>query len=137
MFLLIHLLEITLFLLVATLGYRVFKAYQSEYKRLPVSNCELSPQTSNTKECGEYRGSCSEDKIVGKSIVEAYIDDCFMTEHDAFDNPLSALEQAEQRYSKTSSIDSVTKSKTGNADRSISSKVMDAMMAEADLACAS
>lgn len=126
MSLVIHLFEITLLLLVVTLGYRVVKAYRSEIGFL-LDNCEPKPQATPAV-------SVAKDKMDGKTIVEAYIDDFFMAEAD---DPLMALKYADQAEVNTSSTEVMTQSKVENSDRSISSKVIDAMMAEADLACAS
>lgn len=130
MILLIHSLEIILLLLVASLGYRVVKGYRAEHISSLSEDCELEPKIA-------IISNRSEDIMDGKSIVEAYIDDFFTAESGDFDHPLSLLKQAEQLEIKTPSMEQVTKSKVENSDRSISSKVIDAMMAEADLACAS
>jgi len=130
MILLIYSLEIILFLLVVSLGYRVFKAYNSEYINSPNEGNELTSQVAISSDL-------SGDKTDGKSIVEAYIGDFFMAESNEFNNPLSAFKQSDQVDIKASSVEQHNKSKIENADRSISSKVIDAMMAEADLACAS
>lgn len=130
MILLIHSLEIILLLLVASLGYRVVKGYQSEYISSPGEDSELEPKVT-------IISNCSGEIMDGKSIVEAYIDDFFTAEPAGFDHPLSVFKQTEQIEIKKPSIEQVTKPNVENTDRSISSKVIDAMMAEADLACAS
>lgn len=130
MIFLIHSLEIILLLLVISLGYRVVKGYLSEYKVSSNEGCEITSQVTTIQD------TC-DDKMDGKSIVEAYIDDFFLPELNDFNHPLSVLKQADQVVSKTSSKDQAATLKVENTDRSISSKVIDAMMAEADLACAS
>ena len=130
MILLIHSLEIILLLLVVSLGYRVFKGYHLEYSVSSNENCDVAPQ-------GAVAVEFCEEKMDGKSIVEAYIDDFFLAEAGVFDHPLSAFKQSDQVAIKASTMKHEAKQKVTNTDRSISSKVIDAMMAEADLACAS
>ncbi len=132
MVLLIHSLEIILLLLVASLGYRVVKEYHSEYNVSTGQECDITQQV-------DIISNVKEDKIDGKSIVESYIDDFFIVESDDFTHPLSVFKQPDQLATEVqdSSMDKTAKPKIENTDRSISSKVIDAMMTEADLACAS
>ncbi|WP_250658684.1 hypothetical protein [Alkalimarinus coralli] len=123
---LIHLLEITLFLLVILLWCRVLKTYNAETKAVTIE--ELS---SDSKQL--LHDTANPVKVAdGKSLVEAYIGDFFPSEPD---DSLSILRTASQQG--TGSTEHSANAKAVDCDRSISSKVIDAMMAEADMVCAS
>lgn len=129
MFILIHSLEILLVVSIASLGYRVFKAYQAEYQNLAVSESDVMAVA--------VVADPSDTKLDGNAIVEAYIDDFFVASSDEMHNPLHAFKVAEQSDRNPIMTADAEQLNTENTDRSISNKVMRAMMAEADLACAS
>lgn len=123
---LIHLLETALLLLVILLSYRVLKIYNAESKAVTIEELggdskQLLHDTGNLVKVAD-----------GKSLVEAYIGDFFPSEPD---ESLSILKTVSQH--NMASAEQAANHKTAACDRSISSKVIDAMMAEADMACAS
>lgn len=130
MIFLIHSLEIALILLVILFGYRVIKQYHGENIASPNIQHNIDSRTISTVDD-------SKESEVGRSIVEAYINDFFPVEPDLVTSSLSRLQTAHKESTNTTSNDLAVTPKAETNDRSISNKVIEAMMAEADLACAS
>ena len=126
MIFIIHLLETALLLLVILLWYRVLKTYHAE------SKAAIVEELYNTSNQLHHDTDKPLTIANGKSLVEAYIGDFFPSEPD---DSLSILKTASQQ--NVVSNEQAANLKAADCDRSISSKVIDAMMAEADMVCAS
>jgi len=121
MIILIHSLEILLVLLIVALVISVIRAYRAE---LPSVG-------------GEQAVSPVAADLVQVSIVENYIEDFFNMKSESL-NPLLAL-RAEQEMQTSANLENTRTVQANPAEnsQSISSKVIEAMMSEAELLCAS
>jgi len=123
MIFLIHSLEVLLVLLIVVLVLSVIRAYRAELLSIPY-------------EQAVYNAAADLKPV---SIVENYIEDFFGMESESL-NPLLALRAEQELHNSTNSSDAkFEKHRNLHEDnsQSISSKVIEAMMTEADLLCAS
>jgi len=123
MIFLIHSLEVLLVLLIVVLVLSVIRAYRAE-----LSSTSFEQTIYNVV-----------DDLKPVSIVENYIEDFFGRESESL-NPLLALRAEQELHNPANASDAkFEKHRNLHEDNSpsISSKVIEAMMTEADLLCAS
>lgn len=135
MIFLVYFVEAVLVFSVMALCYRVYGAYQATYghhvNRMVV--VDPLPQTISQPHDAAFVG------LNGKTIVEDYIGEFFgalSIEEMASHNPLHSIQRQHARETQDCAEQTVQAAHT-TKERSISEKVIDAMMAEADLLCVS
>ncbi len=123
MIFLIHSVEFILVLLIAALFFNVIRAYKTE-----LSSALLEPTTYSI-----------EADLKPASVVENYIEAFFSMESESL-NPLLGLREEQELHASTDvSFSTLENPQNVNEEnsQSISSKVIEAMMSEAKLVCAS